>query len=44
MTVAGWVAGTSVVCFMSAYDYRIAFVLLLFAGVKMVREGTQVKR
>ncbi len=41
MTVAGWVAGTSVSGFISANDYRIAFGLLLVAGGKMVREGTQ---
>lgn len=41
MTVAGWVTGTSVVGFISAYDHWIAFVLLLVVGVKMVREGMQ---
>ena len=41
MTVAGWVAGTSVVGFISAYDHWLAFVVLLVVGGKLVREGMQ---
>ena len=41
MTLAGWVAGTSVVGFISADDHWMAFVLLLVVGGKMMREGMQ---
>jgi manganese efflux pump family protein len=34
MTVLGWVAGISVIGFISAYDHWIAFILLLFVGGK----------
>lgn len=39
MTVLGWVAGISVIGFISANDPWIAFILLLVVGGKMVREG-----
>jgi putative Mn2+ efflux pump MntP len=39
MTVLGWVAGISVIGFISAYDHWIAFILLLVVGGKMLREG-----
>jgi putative Mn2+ efflux pump MntP len=41
MTVAGWVAGISVIGFISAYDHWIAFFLLLVVGDKMMWEGIQ---
>jgi putative Mn2+ efflux pump MntP len=39
MTVIGWVAGVSLIGFISAYDHWIAFVLLAIVGGKMIREG-----
>lgn len=41
MTVLGWVAGISVIGFISAYDHWIAFILLLVIGGKMTWEGIQ---
>jgi len=41
MTVLGWVAGISVIGFISAYDHWIAFILLLVVGGKMIWEGMQ---
>jgi putative Mn2+ efflux pump MntP len=39
MPVAGWAAGTAVRSEISAADHWVAFVLLAFAGGKMVWEG-----
>jgi manganese efflux pump family protein len=39
MTVLGWIAGISVIGFISAYDHWIAFILLLVVGGKMIWEG-----
>jgi len=41
MTLAGWMAGTSIVGFISAYYHRIAFILLLVVGGKMMLGGIQ---
>jgi manganese efflux pump family protein len=41
MTVLGWLAGISVIGFLSAYDHWIAFILLLVVGGKMMWEGVQ---
>ena len=41
MTVIGWVAGVSVIGFISAYDHWIAFVLLAIVGGKMIWEGVR---
>jgi len=39
MAFLGWLAGTTVVQFISAFDHWIAFILLAYVGSKMIREG-----
>lgn len=39
MTAIGWVAGTWLTVFISAYDHWVAFILLAVIGLKMIREG-----
>jgi putative Mn2+ efflux pump MntP len=39
MTVIGWVAGVSLIGFISAYDHWVAFILLAVVGGKMIGEG-----
>ena len=39
MPVIGWLAGQSVMSFISGYDHWIAFGLLAIVGVRMIREG-----
>lgn len=39
MTFLGWLAGSSIVKYISSVDHWIAFVLLAFVGVNMIREG-----
>jgi putative Mn2+ efflux pump MntP len=39
MTVIGWVAGVSLIGIISAYDHRVAFILLAIVGGKMIGEG-----
>jgi putative Mn2+ efflux pump MntP len=39
MTILGWFAGSSFISMISAYNHWIAFLLLLFIGVKMIWEG-----
>jgi putative Mn2+ efflux pump MntP len=39
MTLAGWLAGSTLVGLISAYDHWIAFLLLAIIGVKMIAEG-----
>lgn len=39
MTLSGWVAGSTLVGLISAYDHWIAFLLLAIIGVKMIVEG-----
>ena len=39
MTLTGWVAGSTLVGLISAYDHWIAFLLLAIIGVKMIAEG-----
>lgn len=39
MTLAGWLAGSTLVGLISAYDHWIAFLLLAIIGVKMIVEG-----
>jgi manganese efflux pump family protein len=41
MPVLGWLAGMTVQQWISAYDHWIAFGLLTFIGVKMIREARQ---
>lgn len=39
MTAIGWLAGSSVIGLISAYDHWIAFILLAIVGGKMIWEG-----
>ena len=39
MPIAGWLAGQTVVSFITNYDHWIAFALLAYVGGKMIREG-----
>jgi manganese efflux pump family protein len=39
MPVIGWFAGTTIVRFISAYDHWVAFALLVFVGIRMIRSG-----
>jgi putative Mn2+ efflux pump MntP len=39
MTLAGWVAGSTLIGLISAYDHWIAFLLLAVIGIKMMVEG-----
>ena len=39
MPVIGWLAGRSVISYISAFDHWIAFALLAIVGARMIREG-----
>jgi len=39
MPVVGWLAGLGFKKFIASYDHWLAFLLLLFIGVKMIREA-----
>jgi len=39
MPVVGWFAGVSVVRYFAAYDHWVAFALLAFVGMRMIRSG-----
>jgi putative Mn2+ efflux pump MntP len=39
MTFLGWLGGVTIVSFISAVDHWIAFILLLFVGMRMIRSG-----
>ena len=39
MPVLGWFAGTTIVRYISAYDHWVAFGLLAFVGIRMIRSG-----
>jgi putative Mn2+ efflux pump MntP len=41
MTFVGWLAGSSVIGLISAYDHWIAFILLAIVGGKMIWEGVR---
>ncbi len=41
MTLLGWLAGKTVVTYIAAVDHWVAFVLLAFVGVRMIRSGLQ---
>jgi putative Mn2+ efflux pump MntP len=43
MTVIGWLAGRTVVDFISSYDHWLAFGLLLFVGGRMIWESLHEK-
>ncbi len=39
MTLLGWLAGKTVVTYIAAVDHWVAFGLLAFVGVRMIRSG-----
>jgi putative Mn2+ efflux pump MntP len=39
MTLLGWLAGKTVVSYIASVDHWVAFGLLLFVGVRMIRSG-----
>ena len=39
MTILGWLLGSTIVNLISSFDHWIAFGLLLFVGVRMIRAG-----
>ncbi len=41
MPVVGWLAGITVKRYIEAYDHWIAFALLAFVGIKMIREALE---
>jgi putative Mn2+ efflux pump MntP len=41
MTLLGWLAGKTVVSYIAAVDHWVAFGLLAFVGVRMIRGGLQ---
>jgi putative Mn2+ efflux pump MntP len=41
MTFVGWLAGSSIIGLISAYDHWIAFILLAIVGGKMIWEGVR---
>jgi putative Mn2+ efflux pump MntP len=43
MPVIGWFAGMTVVKYISAYDHWVAFGLLGFVGVRMIRSGLDAR-
>jgi putative Mn2+ efflux pump MntP len=42
MPVIGWFAGATIVRYISAYDHWVAFGLLVFVGIRMIRSGLEV--
>ena len=44
MTFLGWLAGTTIAQFVANYDHWIAFALLAWIGVRMIREGLDPNR
>jgi manganese efflux pump family protein len=42
MPVIGWFAGTTIVRYISAYDHWVAFGLLAFVGIRMIRSGFEI--
>jgi putative Mn2+ efflux pump MntP len=41
MTLLGWAAGTWLVIFIAGFDHWLAFLLLVFIGIKMIIEGIE---
>ncbi|MCK5195152.1 MAG: manganese efflux pump, partial [Desulfobulbaceae bacterium] len=41
MPVIGWSAGLSIRAYIEGYDHWVAFVLLAFVGINMIREAFQ---
>ena len=43
MPILGWLAGLTVQSWITAYDHWVAFALLAFVGIKMIREALTEK-
>ncbi len=43
MPIIGWFAGTTILQYISAYDHWVAFGLLAFVGLRMIRSGIDSK-
>jgi len=43
MPIIGWFAGTTILRYISAYDHWVAFGLLAFVGIRMIRSGIDPK-
>ena len=41
MTLLGWLAGKTIVAYISTVDHWVAFALLAFVGLRMIRGGLQ---
>jgi putative Mn2+ efflux pump MntP len=41
MPIFGWVLGSTVINFIQKWDHWLAFILLTYVGVKMLKEGTK---
>lgn len=39
MPILGWLAGTTIERYISQFDHWIAFILLAYVGIKMIRSG-----
>ena len=39
MPIFGWIAGTTIVSYISTFDHWVAFGLLAFVGIRMIRSG-----
>jgi putative Mn2+ efflux pump MntP len=44
MPILGWLAGTTVRDYIEAFDHWIAFILLSYIGIKMIREGRRPEK
>jgi putative Mn2+ efflux pump MntP len=43
MTLFGWLAGKTIVAYISSVDHWVAFGLLLFVGLRMIRSGCRTE-
>ena len=43
MPIIGWLAGVSIIDFISAFDHWIAFGLLIFIGIRMIYESIKTE-
>lgn len=39
MTLLGWLAGSTIADLISQFDHWVAFILLMFVGIRMIRAG-----
>jgi putative Mn2+ efflux pump MntP len=44
MTLIGWLAGSTIAHLISQYDHWVAFILLMFVGIRIVRAGLNPKQ